>query len=75
MQGKPGINLLRISKEYTLDSETFAMLRNAVNRMQPFGLIGRRDRISDDAKEFEVMMGENLDGVIGTKFILGDKVT
>jgi len=75
IQGKPGLNLLRISREYTLDPQTFNAMRNLLNKLQPFGLLGRGEPIPDDAKSFDVMMGRSLDGVTGTRFVLGDKMS
>lgn len=73
MRGKPGINLLRVSKLYTLDYETFNAMKKLVNKLQPLGLLGRDEPIPD-VNEFEVMMGRRLDGVLNTKFVLGDKL-
>ncbi len=75
MQGKPGLNLLRASKEYTLDPKTFAGMKNVVNKLRSLGLLGEQGKpIPQNAKDFEVMMGKNLDGIIGTKFVLGKKL-
>jgi len=74
MQGKPGINLLRVSKVYTLDSQTFNTLKEVVNRLQPLGILGRNEPIPDDVTEFELLMGQSLRGVLKTRFVLGDSL-
>jgi poly-gamma-glutamate synthesis protein (capsule biosynthesis protein) len=72
MQGKPGINLIRAIKIYKLDTETFQSLKATLNKMQSLGII--RQSIPNEAEEFDITIGKNLDGIINTKFILGDKM-
>jgi len=76
LQGKPGINLLRAIREYTLDPQTFKTMKDLVNKLQPLGLLGTRGSalVAEDAKEFNVMMGQALDGIMRTRFALGDKL-
>lgn len=73
MQGKPGINLIRASKVYTLDEASFRELKTVLNKVQPLGIM-RGKTIPEDAESFEVNMGDNLAGILTTKFILGEKI-
>jgi poly-gamma-glutamate synthesis protein (capsule biosynthesis protein) len=75
MKGTPGINLIRVSRIYTLDPTTFETLRGLVNKLQPFGLLGGRGKVAADAEEITVTMGEGLRGVLSTQFVLGDEVS
>lgn len=73
MVGKPGINLIRASRTYTLDPITYQTLKTTLNKMQPLGII-RGKTISDDANTIDITMGDNLNGIQKTTFILGDKL-